>query len=73
MGSKEDIQKIRYLCNRCRSPAITMHTSAGFGRCPCGGSLAELDNPPTVDDKTLREWEPGDGADDDDDDGEDGL
>jgi len=45
-----------------------MHTPAGFGRCHCGGSIDEIDDPPTVDDKTLRDWDPSDGTDDDDDD-----
>ena len=68
MSSREDIQPARFQCNRCRSLAITMHTPAGFGRCHCGGSIDEIDDPPTVDDKTLRDWDPSDGTDDDDDD-----
>lgn len=70
MGTKEDVQPAPYACNRCHHPASTMHTAAGFGRCPCGGSLGEREDPPTVEDKTLRDWDPA-SSDDDDDDGED--
>lgn len=74
MGTKEDVQRARYSCNRCRHPSITMHTSAGFGRCPCGGSLDEREDPPTVGDQAVRDWDPASSDDDDDDDdGEDDL